>query len=238
MSKVIEVLKKNESAQRFLASFTMLVLTVVSLVITYKYLKQEPKKEEPTQVGYQASELPSQFPDYDAIKGKKPDPNIKPATVTNDCPENGCVNEKPATVEYDGESKKYRVTGKFSRAYLYIEALVDYERPLTAWDDFVFRVNGIGGHLIVDDNNLPVPPSETTKYLYDLRSISYYPQITDKQRKINRIDNNNFFSLLRGESLLNVSVYVSSDRPGRVMREVTIYYECLGGSDCKIEELN
>ncbi len=219
--------------------FGVLIVFAVITSVVGIYIGEKLKRAEgkPTII-VQPSELPSQYPDYNTIKGKNPDQNFISVLITKDCPEGGCVNDKPATVDYDGISKRYRVKGQFSRAYLYIEALVDYKRPLTVWDDLVFRINGIGGHLIVDDNNLPVPPGEATKYLYDSRSISYYPLIRDKQQRLNRRDNVNFFSLLRNGATLNVTIYVSSDRPGRVMREVAIYYECLDGSECKVEELD
>lgn len=235
MKKINKLKKVKINA---LVGFAVLIIFAVVTSVAGIYIGEKLKRvEEIPTIVVQAPELPSQYPDYDAIKGKNPDPDINPAVVTNDCPEGGCVNNKPTSVEYDGKNKKYRAIGQFSRAYLYIEALVDYERPLTVWDDFVFRINGVGGHFVIDDNQLPVPPSRVTKYLYDLRSISYYPLITDKQKRINRRDDINLFSLLRDGALLNMTAYISSDRPGRVMREVTIYYECSEGSDCKIEEL-
>lgn len=181
--------------------------------------------------------LPSQFPDYDAIKGKHPDPKIKILNITGDCPPAGCVNDKPATVDFDGIKKEYEVSGKFARAYLYIEALVDDNRPLTNWDDVYFSLNNQGGHLISQESSLPVPPGDVSRYLYDLRSISYYPMIRDKERKINKMTNVDFFNFLQDKTILNILVSISSNRPGRVMKEVSIYYECLEGSICNIEEI-
>ena len=150
--------------------------------------------------------------------------------------ENGCVNDKPATVDFDGIKKSYSVTGKFARAYLFIEALVDYDRPLTSWDDFYFSLNRRGGHLISQENSLPLPGGDTSRYLYDMSSISYYPTIKDKERKINRMENINFFVFLENELFLDIWASVSSNRSGRIMKEVSIYYECLEGSDCYIKE--
>jgi len=180
---------------------------------------------------------PSEYPDYDAIKGKSPDAEIKAAVITENCPVAGCVNNKPATIDFDGIAKTYQIKGKFARAYLFIEALVDYKRPLTVWDDFYFKIDNIGGHLIPDENILPVPPSDTSRYLYDLRSISYYPSIKDKEQKINKQVNANLFSLLIDGSIVQFTASISSDRAGRVMKEVAIYYECFEGSECSIEEI-
>jgi len=180
---------------------------------------------------------PSEYPDYDAIKGKSPDPEIKAAIISNDCPPNGCVNDKPATVEFDGIDKKYKINGKFSRAYLFIEALVDYKRPLTVWDDFYFKINQLGGHLIPDKNALPVPPGDSSRYLYDLRSISYYPTIRDKENETNKQINKNLFNLLTDGNIIRVITSISSDRPGRVIKEVVIFYECSEESKCSINEI-
>ncbi len=180
---------------------------------------------------------PSEYPDWDAIKGKDPDSNIKNVLLTKDCPPEGCKSDKPATQQLDAIDKQYKLKGRFSRAYLYSEIVVDYRRPLTAWDDIYFRINGFGGHLIKDENLLPVPPGETSKYLYDLRSISYYPTIKDKENRENRHNNINLFYLLQDSMNLDARVFISSDRPGRVMKEISIYYECFEASNCSIEEV-
>jgi len=180
---------------------------------------------------------PSKYPDYTAIKGINPDPKIKSVNITVDCPEEGCKNDKPATIEFDGIERRYKVKGIFSRAYLYIEAVVDYGRPLTSWDDFYFKANNLGGHLITDENLLPIPASAFTRYLYDLRSISYYPSIDDKSERKNKKYSFNFFDLLKNDTMLNIVAAISSDRPGRIMKEVSIYYECFEGSGCNIEEI-
>lgn len=180
---------------------------------------------------------PSQYPDYDAIKGTNPDPDISRVLITEGCPKEGCKSDRPATQELDALEKQYRVKGRFARAYLYTETIVDYTRPLTAWDDIYFKINGFGGHLIKDENLLPVPPGEISIYLYDLRSISYYPEIKDKENRENKVKNYNLFYLFQDTVTLNIKVFISSDRPGRIMKEVAIYYECYEGSECAIEEI-
>lgn len=181
--------------------------------------------------------LPSQFPDYDAIKGDKLDPKIKNVNFSSDCPSDGCVNNKPATVDFDGIKKEYIVKGQFSRAYLYVDALVDYNRPLTSWDDIYFVMNEKGGHLIPDGNQLPIPAGNTSKYLYNLNSISFFPTIQDKEQNKNKKNNVNLFGILKDGNKLSIHASVSSNRPGRVMKEVAIFYECFEGSDCIIEEI-
>lgn len=224
------MLKINE---KILGYIVLILVAGVTSVTGFYLAKKIEKAEKPPQI---ISE-PSQYPDWDAIKGKNPDPKIKVINITSDCPLGGCVNDEPATVDFDGIHKRYKVIGKFSRAYLYIEALVDYQRPLTVWDDVYFQTNGLGGHLIPDSNTLPVPPSDIARYIYDLRSISYFPTIKDKENKINKQNNINLFVLLQNGINIDMVVSVSSNRPGRVLREISIYYECFEGSNCAIEEV-
>ena len=177
----------------------------------------------------------SAFPDFNTIKGDNPDTKIHVERITKDCPNEGCVNDHSAIVEFDGIKRRYKATGKFSRAYLYAELLVDYNRQLTNWDDLYFTMNNQGGHILSEQSSLPTPNGDTSKYLYDLRSISYYPTIRDKERKINLKSNINFFYFLENQSSFDLWVSISSNRPGRVMKEVSIYYECLEGFDCEIK---
>lgn len=176
----------------------------------------------------------SLYPDYYVIKGDKTDPNIKVVKLTADCPENGCVNNSSAIVDFDGIRKAYKVTGQFSRAYLYAEVAVDGGRPLTSFDDFYFKVNDfLGGHIIKDGNLLPVPESDDTVYLLNLKSISTYADIQSKRASI-PVNNIDIFSQL-AKPQISFHVSVSSDRPGRVMKEVSVYYECVPNSECSIQ---
>lgn len=194
-------------------------------------------EKKPTELKPPVVVQPSQYPDYDVIRGENKSENIKQLNITKDCLKGGCRNDKPASAEFDGINKTYLVSGKFSRAYLYIEAIVDYTRPLTSWDGIYFTMNNWGGHLVNDDNLLSVPSSDTSRILYNLRSISFYGTLEDKLNKTNLYSNINLFSLLQDTNILNIVVTISSDRPGRILREVSIYYECFEGSSCDIKEL-
>lgn len=179
----------------------------------------------------------SEFPDYYNIKGDNLNANINQLLITKNCPSSGCVNNKPATVDFDGIKNDYKVTGSFSRAYLYVEAMVDYNRPLSIWDDIYFNIFNQGGHLIPDGNLLPVPASDSSIYLYDMRSISYYPEIDNKKFGENKKEDQNLFDILRDGRIVRIHTSLSSDRPGRVLKEVSIYYECIAGSECSIEPI-
>lgn len=219
-----------------------LVLTIVAVVtsVTGIYIAKKIENTPSQQVQQAQVEtlkvMPSQYPDYDAIKGKNKDPKIKQVNITKDCPPGGCISKKPAYTNFDDINKKYSVKGKFSRVYLYIEALVDYSRPLTSWDDIYFKLNDRGGHLIPEGNVLSTPPGDTSTYLYDMRMISYYPTLENKMKKTSKHDDFNMFELLGDGSTIKIVAAISSNRPGRVMKEFSIYYECYEGSECSITE--
>lgn len=220
-----------------LIGYIVLVLVAVSTSLLGIFIVNQIKKEQtPKQIIIKPEEKPSQYPDYDVIKGKNVSKSVMVLNITSDCPEGGCRNDKPASVEFDGIHRTYLVSGKFSRGYLYIEALVDYTKPLTSWDGIYFTINNWGGHLVTDDNNLlTVPPSDISRFLYNLRSISFYGTLEDKLNKANLYSNVNLFALLEDTNLLNFTVTILSDRPGRILREASIYYECFEGSDCSIK---
>lgn len=219
-----------------LIGYIVLIIVATSASILSAFIIKKIKTPT-TPLVIQTEEKPSQYPDYDAIKGQNPDLKIKAVRITSHCPPDGCKNDRPATIDFDGINKRYEVKGEFSRAYLYIEGSVDYGRPLTTWDDFYFSLNSFGGHLIDEDNSLPVPPGDFSRYLYDLRSISYYPTIQDKEKRINKKVDVDLFRFFHDGAVFNISTTISSNRPGRIMEEVSLYYECFEGSSCNIGEI-
>ncbi|MFH0853476.1 MAG: hypothetical protein V1853_03655 [bacterium] len=177
--------------------------------------------------------IPSEYPDYVAIKGEKKDPDIiKLELFNNKSDEFGAVEGDSSTL--GGTTFNLTVTGSLSRAYLFFEGTID-ELPLSAFDDLYFLVNNFyGGHIINDDNSLPTPPGDTTKILLDLRSVSYYPTIVNKRQETNkRINISLFDQFIDGKDVV-VYTFISSERSPRVYNELSIYYECENESDCKI----
>lgn len=224
--------------EKILGYIVLTLVAGITSVTGFYVAKKIERAEQPPQIISQPKEKATQYPDFDVIKGSSKSAEIKSLNITRDCSKDGCVNNKPASVDFDGIHKSYLVTGKFSRAYLYVEALVDYNRPLTSWDDVFFTINGLGGHLVTDANNLPVSSGDTTRLLYNLRSISFFYDLDDKLNQRNPQSNINLFSLLQDGYTLTIVATLSSDRPGRVLREISIYYECFQGSKCSIEERN
>ena len=219
---------------KVITGYIVLLIAATGTSIFGIYIVKKIQSEQPVEVFIiKKEEKPHQYPDYYSIKGKKRDPEIKRLLITKDCPHNICRNDKPATVEINELKKKFKVTGEFSQAYLYIEVAVDYNKPLTAWDDVYFKINNDGGHLIPDINSLPTPPAEISRHLYNLNSIYYYPTLTDKARGVGT--KRSLFELFRDGANLNIITFISSDRPGRVMKEIAIYYKCSGKSECSID---
>lgn len=198
--------------------------TIASSYVVKKLRLSEKQSPLPTP----AIISPSQYPDYDAIKGKDPDKTINLIKFTDSCPEFGCKNDTPANIDFDGIKKEYKVTGKISRGYLYIEVAVDDNRPLTNYDDFYFTINYIAGHLVPESNQLPVPPSNISRYLFDLRYVPY---------RSNSIKIADLLSVISKSQTIKIHASVSSNRPGRLIKEVSLYYQCATGSECNIEEI-
>lgn len=98
-------------------------------------------------------------------------------------------------------------------------------------------MNDMGGHLVPDKNLLPVPGGNSSKYLYNLNSISYFPTIKDKEQNKNKKSDMNLFWMLQDGNPVSFHVSVSSNRPGRVIKEASVFYECFEGSDCSIDEI-
>lgn len=230
---MINNIKTTKERLLTITTATVAVILVLSVIIGINYLLN---KKSPTLVNNPIQIQPSEYPDYDAIK-ENPDPKIKSVQITINCPQIGCINNKSATEDLDGIKKVYKVEGEISRAYLYADLAVDGGRPLTSWDDFYFLIGSYGGHLIPDKNLLPTPPGPTTKYLFNLGSVSYYPTINDKKTN-NDIKNIDIFTLLQDKNEFKVHAAISSNRPGRIMKEVSIYYECTESSDCSIKEVS
>lgn len=231
MKKIKDIITRYKD---IIIGYIVLLIIATGTSVLGIYIVKKIQREQTVEVVIiKKEERPRQYRDYYSIKGKNPDPKIKRLLITKDCPRNICRNDKPATVEKNALEKKFKVTGEFSQAYLYIEVAVDYNKPLTAWDDVYFKIDKDGGHLIPDINSLPTPPAEISRYLYNLNSIYYYPTLTDKAKGVGT--KRSLFELFKDGATLNIITFISSDRPGRVMKEIAIYYKCSKKSKCSID---
>ena len=141
----------------------------------------------------------------------------------------------------DSIGEKYHIKGEIKKAFLYIDVAVDYDRCFTKYDNFFFSItkdkqNKKSGHIKID-NIKGVPNDLKCVFLYDLSDISYISSIDGGQSK-NTHNNENFLSLFAKNNNISISAFISSSRAGRVMKEVSIYYECAEQSECLIEYIN
>ena len=165
---------------------------------------------------------PSQFPDYEAYKSfEKKIILVKdnPSFVTKDYKKIGEVE------------KEFSVKGKFRRAYIFINVSVDDGRPLTVYDSIYILLNYKGGH-ILRDRSLPVPPSDTTQLLYDMREIPYITSIPYSENKPALFTD--WLNELNLRKDIPFYTFLSSWRSGGLIKEITIAFECEEDSECDI----
>jgi hypothetical protein len=206
---------------------TINILFLISLLCLSVWLasrlffdKQNIPEIKTTQLQEQVAK--SQLSDYDNFK------TMKQLEVAIKAKTNGDV----AT----GKSlkKHYRLNAKNSieSAYIYIEASVN-GKPLGFYDDIYLKINNKGGHLILDDNLLPVPQSENVSaYLLPLASISYKPSRDAKKEKF--ILNNDFLSSINETQNINIAAHLNSKKKNKVLIKVVIGYDCLDDIKCEV----
>ena len=200
----------------------ILVLGSISLVNFYLN-KKFPEEEKPPIVVVKEPEIkPSEFPDYEAYKSF--DKKIilvkgNPSFVTKDYKKIGEVE------------KQFSVKGKFRRAYMFVNASVDNGRPLTVYDSIYILLNYKGGH-ILRNKSLPTPSSDTTQLLYDMREIPYITNIPYSENKQALFTN--WLEEMNSKESISFYTFLSSWRPGGLIKEITIAFECEENSECNI----
>ncbi len=165
---------------------------------------------------------PSQFPDYEAYKLFDKKINLvkdQSSFVTKDY-------EKIGEVE-----KQFLTTGKFRRAYIFIDASVDNGKPLTVYDSIYILLNDKGGH-ILRNKSLLTPSSDTTQLLYDMREIPYITSIPYSENK--QLLFANWLGEINSKESISFYTFLSSWRPGGLIKEITIAFECEEDSECDI----
>ncbi|MHA1540686.1 MAG: hypothetical protein ACTSUM_01320, partial [Alphaproteobacteria bacterium] len=129
--------------------------------------------------------------------------------------------------------------GKIKKAYLYTDVLVDYKRPLTKHDALYFRIDQKKGnrgryHIATNKNRLKTPLNKESIYLYDMSNLCQ----RRKDENIEKCVSQNLLNILNKREKLEIITFISSARKGRVMNEVSIYYECEESTpDCLIEKI-
>jgi hypothetical protein len=169
--------------------------------------------------------VPSEYPDYISIIGSQKDPDIIRLPIAENYNVTyGAIEGNNSTL--GSITKSIKVNGKFSRIYLFFEGTID-GRPISAFDDLYFKIKpDFGGHIVIDENSLPVPPGETTKQLYSLESISFFPTIINKREKTKESVNYDLLQYFKDGATLELVSFISSERAPRKIKELSLYYEC------------
>ncbi len=165
---------------------------------------------------------PLGFPDYEAYKSFS-----KKVTLIQDQ-----ISFVTKDYERIGEvSKNLSLTGKFRRAYIFIDVSVDNGKPLTVYDSIYFTLNYKGGH-ILRNKSLPMPTSDTTQLLYDMREIPFIESIPYSESKQPLFVD--WLTELDSKESILFHTFLSSWRPGGLIKEITIAFECEENSECDI----
>jgi len=177
----------------------------------------------------------SEYPEYDILKGKSPSPEFKNIKLLD----KAITNTVSVRENLDGTGGIIETKGKIENAFLYIELFVDFNKRLTPHDDFYFKLNEmnakkeIGGHLS-PKHTKPIPPDtgiQATQLLYDMSGVLYKESFTDQS-----YDKTAYWIFeLNKNKQLRWLAFVSTDRPGGVIQDITIYYKCSKDTpDCSI----
>ncbi|MBU0613134.1 hypothetical protein KKB10_03900 [Patescibacteria group bacterium] len=222
-----------------------LAIIIISFIATFAgvifiiFFKEEPTitiNANTNQTTNTNQPIPSEYPDYVAIKGEKADPDMRQFIIgVNKEVKFGAEESNIATL--GGITKRIKVNGELSRAYLFFEGTVD-GLPLSAFDDLYLLINNAkGGHIVEDDNYLPTPPGDTTKILLNLKSVTYYPKIINKRSETNKKLNIDLFSNFEVDEIIEIFSFISSERSPRITNELSIYYECKEGVECSLDPI-
>jgi len=199
------------------------VVALIILNLTTDIFRTPREKIIEKEVPVVSEPKPSEYPDYEAYKSLS-----NKIILVKD-------NYSFVTKDYKriGEiKKKFLITGKFRRAYIFIDVSVDNGRPLTIYDSIYLTLNYKGGHLL-RNKSLPIPPSDTTKLLYDMREIPYIKNIPYSENKQPLFTN--WSAELNSKKTIPLYSFLSSWREGSLIKEISIAFECEEGSNCDIK---
>jgi len=118
-------------------------------------------------------------------------------------------------------------------AYIYIEASVN-GKPLGFYDDIYLKINNKGGHLMLDNNLLPVPQKENVStYFLPLASISYKPS-RDAKKETFEV-NHDFLANINETQSVDIMAHINSKKKNKVLIKVQIGYACIDKKGCTLQ---
>ena len=225
----------NNKANFGITLFLFLLAIILIIISIWRQSETEKKEKNLSQeIGQKVTQQvtsaveqnlsrPSVFPDYEAYKSFE-----KKIILVKDNPSFVAKNYKKI-----GEvEKQFLVKGKFRRAYIFVDVLVDNGRPLTVYDSIYILLNDKGGH-ILRNKSLPTPPSDTTQLLYDMREIPYIASIPYSESKPPLFTN--WLDEINSKESISFYAFLSSWRLGGLIKEITIAFECEENSNCDIK---
>lgn len=164
---------------------------------------------------------PSEYPDYDILK------SLNALTLIENKVSWSPEGIKEKIIRYE---VKLKSTGQFAKIYLYAE-VSSTNKPFTQYESLYIRFNNEGGH-IFRPQSLKIPADTTTRLLYAINNIPYLPSIPYSENKTPLTTN--WFNFFKDDLLITVNIFVSSLKPA-MLNKIILYYDCVDGSDCKIE---
>lgn len=223
-------LLKNDNFQRALVSFFMLIVSLLAVVVTYRYLRvpeEKVSKEEIVEqlkdaiVSVENDKIPTQYPDYSALsRMKKVELLTKFESWTPDARKDPAKTK--SVLVLDG--------GRLSTGYLYVKASVE-DRPMSRWESIFVQMNYKGGHLL-RSKSLPVPPGDMTELLYALDDVSYISSVPYQENS--NYSKVNWFNQFNPGSRIRVDTFISSLKPA-VIEELVIFYDCADNDQCSLK---
>ena len=209
-----------------ITSYIILTIILLSGSILSFFVRQklETKQQPQEQTTITTAQIQqSQYPDYDNFNASKQ------LTIAENYATTGNVANGESLKEYF----KLNATNSIESAYIYIEASVN-GKPLGFYDDLYLKINNHGGHLIKDNNFLPVPQKENVStYLLPLASISYKPS---RDSKTHQFQNNQDFLISINETQkLDIIAHINSKKKNKVLIKVIIGYNCLDDIQCNLQ---
>jgi len=151
----------------------------------------------------------------EAIKQQVPVIQVKSVTIATNK-----LSTVGATVKLDAVRQDISVIGKIATAKLISHIAVDNTKSLTEHDSFYFKINELGGHVKVYENEI------------DLSNVAIFEDINQKALKKEKTAN--FIDVLNSNAKKRITAFISSARGGRKINNLAIEYTCLNSEPCEI----
>lgn len=230
----LKALQKREFLFQTLSA-ALTILVALGGIYFVLYLsgntQNQPSENYPTGTTTPISVQPSQYPDYDSLKGLN-SVAIVTSTATSESKELSVAG---------GITTHLQISGTFSRLYLYAEVSVD-NKPLTDWDSLYVKIGGFGGHLYRPDSLATPADNQTTRLLFNASSIPYLSSLPYSSARTPLVTDwfDNIFnatSSVSRQRTTRVDAFISTTRQG-VIHLIALYYACADTApDCSIKVL-